>query len=97
MEEPIAPPAVSRPEDLEQGMVLAGTVRNMVKFGAFVDIGVGHDGLVHVSGLTEGYVRQVEDVVQVGQRVRVRVLKVERRGDRWRIGLTMKEVQQEAD
>ena len=76
-------------------MVLEGTVRNVVKFGAFVDVGVGHDGLVHVSELTEGYVRKVEDVVQVGQRVRVRVLNVEQRGDKWRIGLTMKGVQQE--
>jgi CRISPR-associated protein Csm5 len=97
VEEPAAAPVVSRPEDLQEGMVLEGTVRNVVKFGAFVDIGVGSDGLVHISELTEGYVRRVEDVVQVGQRVRVRVLNVERRGDRWRIGLTMKGVQQGTD
>jgi len=72
--------------------VLEGTVRTAVRFGAFVDIGVGYDGLVHISELTEGYVGKVEDVVQVGQRVRVRVLNVERRGDKWRIGLTMKGV-----
>jgi RecJ-like exonuclease len=95
VEEPVAPMVVSRPEDLEEGMVLKGTVRNVVKFGAFVDVGVGHDGLVHISKLTEGYVRKAEDVVQVGQRVRVRVLDVERRGNKWRIGLTMKGVQQE--
>jgi CRISPR-associated protein Csm5 len=93
--EPVAAPAVSRPEHLEEGMVLEGTVRNVVRFGAFVDVGVGHDGLVHVSELAEGYVRRVEDVVRVGRRVRVRVLNVERRGDKWRIGLTMKGVQQE--
>jgi len=97
VEEPVAAPVVSRPEDLQAGMVLEGTVRNVVKFGAFVDIGVGHDGLVHVSELSEGYVRRVEDVVQVGQRVRVRVLNVERRGDKWRIGLTMKGMPQRTD
>jgi hypothetical protein len=95
VEEPVAPTVVSRPEHLEEGMVLEGTVRNVVKFGAFVDVGVGHDGLVHVSELAEGYVRQVDDVVRVGQRVRVRVLSVERRGNKWRIGLTMKGLQQE--
>ncbi|GEM_PF-937132 len=95
-EEPVATPVVSRPEHLQEGMMLEGTVRNVAKFGAFVDIGVGHDGLVHISELAEGYVRQIEDVARVGQRVRVRVLNVERRGDKWRIGLTMKGVQQEA-
>jgi CRISPR-associated protein Csm5 len=93
--EPVTAPAVSRPEHLEEGMVLEGTVRNVVRFGAFVDVGVGHDGLVHVSELAEGYVRKVGDIVQVGQRVRVRVLNVERRGDKWRIGLTMKGVEKE--
>ena len=91
-----AAPVVSRAEHLQEGMVLEGTVRGVAKFGAFVDIGVGHDGLVHISELAEDRVRQVEDVVQVGQRVWVQVLKVERRGDKWRIGLTMKGVQQEA-
>lgn len=95
VEESVAPTVVSRPEDLQEGMVLEGTVRSVVKFGAFVDIGVGHDGLAHVSELTEGYVRKVEDVVRVGQRIRVQVLNVERRGDKWRIGLTMKGVRQE--
>lgn len=90
--ERVAPPVVSRPEDLQAGMVLEGTVRNVTKFGAFVDIGVERDGLVHISELAEGYVRSVEDVVLVGQRVRVRVLSVERRGRDWRISLTMKGV-----
>jgi len=92
VKEPAAAPVVSRPEHLQEGMVLEGTVRNVVKFGAFVDIGVGRDGLVHVSQLAEGHVGQVEDVVRRGQQVRVRVLNVERREGKWRIGLTMKGV-----
>ncbi|HID33540.1 MAG TPA: S1 RNA-binding domain-containing protein, partial [Anaerolineae bacterium] len=55
-----------------------------------VDIGVGRDGLVHISQLAEGYVTNVEEVVQVGRRVRVKVLSVERREGKWRISLTMK-------
>lgn len=97
-EEPRAPaPPISqpeRPEDLEPGQVLEGTVLNIVGFGAFVDVGVGHDGLVHISELAEGYVTNVEEIVRVGQRVRVKVLNVEQRGSDWRIGLTMKGVPQ---
>jgi len=95
--EPVATLVVSRPEHLQEGMVLEGTVRGVAKFGAFVDIGVGHEGLAHISELAEGHVRQVEDVARVGQRVRVRVLNVERRDGKWRIGLTMKGVRQETD
>jgi CRISPR-associated protein Cmr6 len=78
-----------RPEDLSPGQVLQGRVVNIVNFGAFVDIGVGRDGLVHISELGEGYVNDVSTVVSEGQVVRVKVLSVERR-DNWRIGLTMK-------
>lgn len=80
------------PRDLHPGQVLEGEVRNTVGFGAFVDIGVGHDGLVHISELSDGWVDNVEDVVRVGQRVRVRVQSVEKRGKEWRIGLSMKGV-----
>ena len=92
---PPAPPAghPRHPQDLQPGQVLEGTVRNIVGFGAFVDVGVGHDGLVHISQLSGGYVTNVEEVVQVGQRVRVKVLSVERRAGKWRIGLTMKGVE----
>jgi uncharacterized protein len=69
-------------------------VRDIVRFGAFVDVGVRHDGLVHISQLSEGYVTNVEEVVQVGQRVRVKVLSVERQKGKWRISLTMKGVEQ---
>jgi CRISPR-associated protein Cmr6 len=80
-------------EDLEPGQVLNGTVLNTTHFGAFVDIGVGRDGLVHISELSEGYVESVDAVVQIGQRVRVKVLSVEQREGEWRISLTMKDVE----
>lgn len=83
-----------RPTDLKPGEVLEGTVRNIASFGAFVDIGVGNDGLVHVSQLSHEYVKQVEAVVRVGQRVRVKVLSVEQQKGKWRISLSMKDVEQ---
>jgi CRISPR-associated protein Csm5 len=83
-----------RPEDLQPGEVLEGTVRNIARFGAFVDVGVGHDGLVHISELSDEYVESVKAAVRVGQRVRVKVLNVEQQEGKWRIGLTMKGVQQ---
>lgn len=75
-------------EDLRPGMVLRGTVRNVVDFGAFVDIGVKHDGLVHISELSDKYVKHPLDVVKVGDTVTVRVLAVDQA--RQRISLTMK-------
>lgn len=80
--------------DLQTGMVLPGTVRNVVDFGAFVDIGVKRDGLVHVSELSDRYVRHPGEVVAVGQVVHVQVLEVDR--ERERIALTMKGVAQDA-
>jgi hypothetical protein len=81
------------PGDLQPGQALEGTVRNIAKFGAFVDVGVGYDGLVHISQLSEGYVNNVEEIVQIGERVRVKVLSVERQKGKWRISLTMKGVE----
>ncbi|MGQ9681190.1 MAG: Tex family protein [Anaerolineae bacterium] len=75
-------------EDLHEGMVLKGTVRNVVDFGAFVDIGVKRDGLVHVSQLADRFVRNPLEVVSVGQVVEVRVLGVDK--ERGRINLSMK-------
>ncbi|AGL03038.1 Tex family protein [Desulfoscipio gibsoniae] len=75
-------------EDLQPGMLLKGTVRNVVDFGAFVDIGVKNDGLVHISELAEGYVRHPMDVVSVGDVVNVRVLEVD--VARHRISLSMR-------
>ena len=69
-------------------MALRGTVRNVVDFGAFVDIGVKQDGLVHISQLSEDYVRHPTEVVAVGDQVEVTVLEVDR--ERKRIALAMK-------
>lgn len=75
-------------KDLKPNMVLTGTVRNVVDFGAFVDIGVHQDGLVHISELSDKYVKHPMDVVQVGDIVKVRVLSVD--VEKKRISLTMK-------
>jgi uncharacterized protein len=88
-----APPPILRAdvlkiEDLQTGMWLKGTVRNVVDFGAFVDIGVKQDGLVHVSELANRFVKNPLDVVQVGDIVDVRVLTVD--AARGRIGLSMR-------
>jgi len=77
-------------EDLQPGMILQGTVRNVVDFGAFVDIGVKQDGLVHVSELADRFVRDPLTVVAVGQVVQVRVLKVDMQ--RGRVQLSMRNV-----
>ncbi len=74
-------------EDLEPGMELKGTVRNVVDFGAFVDVGVHQDGLVHISKLANRFVKHPSDVVRVGDTVKVWVEKVDR--DRKKISLTM--------
>ncbi len=74
-------------EDLKEGMVLTGTVRNVVDFGAFVDIGVKNDGLVHKSKLAKRYVKNPIEVVSVGQNVKVKVLSVD--AERGRISLSM--------
>ncbi len=75
-------------EDLQAGMLLQGTVRNVVDFGAFIDIGVKQDGLVHISELADRYVRDPLSVVAVGQVVQVRVLHVDMQ--RGRVQLSMK-------
>ena len=88
-----APPVVFRNDvrsfdDLEEGMELTGTVRNVVDFGAFVDIGVKNDGLVHVSQLSHKYVKHPMDVVAVGDTVKVKILGIDR--DKQKVSLTMK-------
>src|SRR5262245_32354841 len=85
---PILRADVLKMEDLQPGMWLKGTVRNVVDFGAFVDIGVKQDGLVHVSEMADRFVKNPLDVVQVGDVVDVRVLTVDIA--RGRIGLSMK-------
>ena len=75
-------------EDLKPDMVLDGTVRNVIDFGAFVDIGVHQDGLVHISQISDSYVAHPSDVLKVGERVKVKVLSVDL--TKKRISLTMK-------
>ena len=77
MPKPILRSDVLKMEDLQEGMILTGTVRNVIDFGAFVDIGVKSDGLVHISELSDKYVKNPMDVVSVGDIVKVRVLKVD--------------------
>jgi protein Tex len=85
---PILRHDVLKMEDLETGMILQGTVRNVVDFGAFVDIGVKQDGLVHISEMADRYVKDPLTVVAVGQVVQVRVLKVDKQ--RGRVQLSMR-------
>jgi uncharacterized protein len=84
---PIFHHGITRLEDLKEGMELAGSVLNVVDFGAFVDIGLADSGLVHISQLANRYVRDPHDVVCVGQRVRVWVTSIDRA--RRRVSLTM--------
>ena len=85
-------PNVKDVDDLEEGMVLPGIVTNITNFGAFVDIGVHQDGLVHISQLADRYVKDPNDVVKLHQHVMVRVKEIDHR--RNRIALTMKGVKQ---
>ncbi|MEK4525147.1 MULTISPECIES: Tex family protein [Paenibacillus] len=85
---PIFRTDVLKIEDLVEGMELQGTVRNVIDFGAFVDIGIKSDGLVHISQLSNGYVKHPMDVVSVGDNVTVWVMSVDTK--KGRVGLTMK-------
>ncbi|HEY1350626.1 MAG TPA: Tex family protein [Ktedonobacteraceae bacterium] len=84
---PILRHDVLKMEDLQPGMILQGTVRNVVDFGAFVDIGVKHDGLVHVSEMAERFVRDPLTVVAVGQVVQVRVMEVDKQRERVKLSM----------
>ena len=75
-------------DDLKLDMELEGTVRNVVDFGAFVDIGVKNDGLVHISQMSSKYIKHPMDVVSVGDTVKVKIINIDR--DKQKIGLTMK-------
>ena len=87
---PILRHDVLKIEDLQPGMLLQGTVRNVVDFGAFVDIGVKQDGLVHISEMADRFVKDPLSVVAVGQVVQVRVLKIDMQ--RGRVQLSMKSI-----
>ena len=88
-----APPVVFRNDvksfdDLKIDMEMTGTVRNVVDFGAFVDIGVKNDGLIHISQLSDKYIKHPMDVVSVGDTVKVKIISIDR--EKMKVGLTMK-------
>ena len=88
MPKPILRADVLKFEDLREGMLLTGTIRNVTDFGAFVDIGVKHDGLVHISEMSEAFVKNPSEVVSVGDIVKVKVIGID--GDRQKVKLSMK-------
>lgn len=85
---PILRSDVLKFEDLQQGMELTGTVRNVIDFGAFVDIGVKYDGLVHISEMSEKYIKNPSEVVSVGDIVKVRVIGID--SEKHKVSLSMK-------
>ncbi len=88
MPKPILRNDVLKLEDLTEGMVLTGTIRNVIDFGAFVDIGVKHDGLVHISEMSESFVKNPSDIVSVGDIVKVKVIGIDK--ERQKVKLSMK-------
>ena len=85
---PILRSDVLKFEDLQQGMELTGTVRNVIDFGAFVDIGVKYDGLVHISEMSEKYIRNPSELVSVGDVVKVKVIGIDQ--EKHKVSLSMK-------
>lgn len=90
MPKPILRSDVLKLEDLKEGMVLSGTVRNVIDFGAFVDIGVKHDGLVHISEMSDKFVKNPSEIVSVGDVVKVKVIKIDK--ERQKVGLSMRDM-----
>ena len=88
MPKPILRTDVMEMKDLQPGMVLKGTVRNVIDFGAFVDIGVHQDGLVHISQMSDKFIKHPLEAVSVGDIVEVKVISVD--VPKKRIALTMK-------
>ena len=88
MPKPILRADVLKFEDLIEGQVLTGTVRNVTDFGAFVDVGVKHDGLVHISEMSNSFVKNPSDIVAVGDIVKVKVIGIDK--DRQKVKLSMK-------
>ncbi len=88
MPKPVLRNDVLKFEDLKDGMILTGTVRNVIDFGAFVDIGVKYDGLVHISEMSTSYIKSPSEVVSVGDVVKVKVIKIDQ--ERKKVGLSMK-------
>ena len=88
MPKPVLRSDVLKFEDLQENQILTGTVRNVTDFGAFVDVGVKHDGLVHISELSNSYVRNPSDVVKVGDIVKVKVIGIDK--EKQKVKLSMK-------
>ena len=88
MPKPILRADVLKFEDLREGQILTGTVRNVTDFGAFVDVGVKHDGLVHISELSNSFVKNPSDIVSVGDVVKVKVIGID--SERQKVKLSMK-------
>lgn len=88
MPKPILRSDVLKLDDLKEGMILTGTVRNVIDFGAFIDIGVKHDGLVHISEMSEKFIKNPSEIVSVGDIVKVKVIKIDK--ERQKVGLSMK-------
>ena len=88
MPKPVLRQDVLNFDDLKEGMVLTGTVRNVIDFGCFVDIGVKYDGLVHISEMSDRYIKNPAEVVSVGDVIKVKVIKIDT--ERHKVGLSMK-------
>ena len=88
MPKPILRSDVLKLEDLKEGMILTGTVRNVIDFGAFIDIGIKHDGLVHISEMSEKFIKNPSEIVSVGDIVKVKVINIDK--ERQKVGLSMK-------
>lgn len=90
MPKPILRSDVLKFEDLKEEMVLTGTVRNITDFGAFVDVGVKHDGLVHISEMSDKFVKKPSDIVSIGDIVKVRVIGID--FEKQKVKLSMKDI-----
>ena len=90
MPKPILRSDVLSFDDLKEGQLLTGTVRNITDFGAFVDIGVKHDGLVHLSELSDKFIKTPSDVVSIGDVVQVKVIEIDR--EKQKVKLSMKNI-----
>jgi uncharacterized protein len=88
MPKPILRQDVMKIEDLKKDMILNGTIRNVVDFGAFVDIGVKEDGLVHISELSDRFIKHPKEIVKIGDIVKVKIIDIDI--NRGRISLSMK-------
>ena len=88
MPKPVLRSDVLKFEDLREGQILTGTVRNVIDFGAFVDVGVKHDGLVHISEMSDKFVKNPSEIVSVGDVVKVKVIAIDM--ERQKVKLSMK-------